>query len=154
MPTEQPLLIEHDRAAGVCTLTLNRPQKRNALNLPLLQALRDAVLAAPTAHENIRALVLRGASPAFCSGLDLADTAGAPHEAAEAVKEALLALANSSLPTVAVVLGHAVAGGAGLVAACDFVVAADTAFFVLAHIALGASNDGMTTYFLPRKAHF
>ncbi len=123
---EQPVLIEHDHAAGALTLTLNRPQKRNALNLPLLGALRDAVLAAP-ATAGIRAVVLRGAGPAFCSGLDLADTAGVPHEAAEAVKEALLALANCPLPTIAAVHGHAVAGGAGLVAACDFALMSEAA---------------------------
>lgn len=123
---EQPVLIEHDRATGALTLTLNRPQKRNALNLPLLHALRDAVLAAP-GTEGVRAVVLRGAGPAFCSGLDLADTAGVPHEAAEAVKAALLALANCPLPTIAAVQGHAVAGGAGLVAACDFALMSEEA---------------------------
>ena len=123
---EQSVLIEHDSAAGVLSLTLDRPQKRNALNLSLLHALRDALLAAPQ-HPGARALVLRGAGPAFCSGLDLVDTANVPHEAADAVQDALLALANCPLPTIAVVHGHAVAGGAGLVAACDFALMAEEA---------------------------
>ncbi|MBV9126920.1 MAG: enoyl-CoA hydratase/isomerase family protein [Verrucomicrobia bacterium] len=123
---DSPILIAPDPAAGTLTLTLNRPDRRNALNLPLLYALRKAVLAAPSV-AGCRALVLRGAGPAFCAGMDLKETADAPHETAEAVRDALLALARCPLVTIAAVQGAAVAGGAGLAAACDFVLLADDA---------------------------
>ncbi|MBS0657954.1 MAG: enoyl-CoA hydratase/isomerase family protein [Verrucomicrobia bacterium] len=120
---EQPLLIERHDAARTVTLVLNRPEKRNALDLPLLQALREAIEKEGTTGS-ARAVILRGNGPAFCSGMDLAATAGVPHETAEAVRAVLLALSNCPLVTIAAVEGHAVAGGAGLVAACDFAVMA------------------------------
>lgn len=123
---EQPLLIERPATGRTVTLVLNRPEKRNALDLPLLRALREAI-ESEGASGVARTLVLRGNGPAFCSGMDLAATAGVPHETAEAVRAVLLALANCPLVTVAAVEGHAVAGGAGLVAACDFAVMSATA---------------------------
>lgn len=122
---EQSLLIERHDAAHSVTLVLNRPEKRNALDLPLLQALRVAIETECTGKA--RTLILRGSGPAFCSGMDLAATSGVPHETAEAVRAVLLALANCPLVTIAAVEGSAVAGGAGLVAACDFAVMAATA---------------------------
>lgn len=125
---EQPvLLIEPDRVPHAVTLTLNRPAKRNALHLPLLHALREAVISAPGRFPHARALVLRGAGPAFCAGMDLAETGADPHVTAEGVRDVLLALARCPLPTVALVQGAAVAGGLGLVAACDFAVLASDA---------------------------
>lgn len=122
---EQPLLIERDVTARTVSLVLNRPEKRNALDLPLLRALREAV--ETEGSSGARALILRGNGPAFCSGMDLAATAGVPHETAEAVRAVLLALAHCPILTIAAVQGHAVAGGAGLVAACDFAVMSATA---------------------------
>lgn len=123
---EQPLLIEFDRAARIAIITLNRPSRRNALNLPLLQALATALREAID-DPSCRALILSGAGPVFCAGLDLAETAESPREAAEAVRDVLLAIARCPLPTIAVVRGAAVAGGAGLAAGCDFVVMEETA---------------------------
>ena len=118
------LLIEPDRTPRAVTLTLNRPAKRNALTRPLLHALREAVATAPGRFPRARALVLRGNGPAFCAGMDLAETGADPHATTEGVRDVLLALAHCPLPTVAVVQGAAVAGGLGLVAACDFAVLA------------------------------
>ena len=123
---EQPVLIEHDAARRTTTLTLNRPARRNALNLPMLDALKSAIDAAVRENGN-RALILRGAGPVFCSGMDLLETAAEPIKAVEMVRDVFLALANCPLITIALVHGAAVAGGGGLAAACDFVVMADDA---------------------------
>ncbi len=117
-------------AGAVTTATLNRPGKRNALNVALLEAL-VAAIAASEADATQRIFVLRGAGPVFCSGLDLAE-AGEPDFAARSaalVRQALEALATSRLLTIAAVQGAAVAGGAGLMAACDFAVATRDAKF-------------------------
>ena len=126
--SEAVLLVE-DRGA-VRILTMNRPEKLNALNTPLTRALLDALVAAEAALE-IRALVLTGAGRSFCAGADMSEFAGLTPDEPEAV------LARSELtsrlqaqfprlgkPVVSAVRGHALGGGAGLALACDLVVAA------------------------------
>lgn len=111
---------------AVTVLTLDRPEKRNALSVELIERLTDAVRAAG-ADAGRRALVLRGAGPAFCAGLDLAEAA-APEKAgrsAESLATLYEAIAGSRLVTIAAAHGAAVGGGAGLLAACDVVVAAE-----------------------------
>lgn len=110
----------------VTTLTLNRPERRNALTIELMRELTAAVEAA-NANSQQRVLVLRGAGKAFCAGLDLNETALTEHahESAELVAKTLLALSETRLITIAQVHGAAVAGGAGLMSTCDFVVAAE-----------------------------
>jgi methylglutaconyl-CoA hydratase len=107
-------------------LTLNRPTKRNALNIELLEQLVDGVAAAEK-NPAMRLLILRGAGPAFCSGLDLdeANEAARAHRSAELIAQALLALSTSRLVTIACVHGAAIAGGAGLMSACDIAVASE-----------------------------
>ena len=107
-------------AGSVTTVTLNRPDKRNALNTELLSQLVAAVAAAE-ADTTQRILVLRGAGPVFCSGLDL-DEAAQPdraHASAELVGQALRTLSGSRLITIAAVQG----------AAIDFAVATNDAKF-------------------------
>ena len=114
----------------VTTVTLNRPDKRNALNSELLAALLGAITAAG-ADQTQRILVLRGAGTVFCSGLDL-DEAAQPdhaHASAEHIAQALRSLAATRLITIAAVQGAAIAGGAGLMSACDFAVATRDAKF-------------------------
>ena len=127
MEPSPELIIETDAAARTVTLTLNRPARRNALHLPLLDALRAALAGAPELAPRPRLLILRGAGPAFCSGMDLSTTGADPHATAEGVRDVLLALANCPLVTVAAVHGHAVAGGVGLVPACHFAWMAEEA---------------------------
>ena len=125
-----PDLVLRSSAGAVTTLTLNRPEKRNALNVELLEQLVAAVDAA-TADSTQRILVLRGAGTVFCSGLDLAEAAeaGRAQRSAEGVGHALRAIATTRLMTIAAVQGAAIAGGAGLMSACDFAVATtDTKF--------------------------
>lgn len=128
-PTAPVLLVARD--GPVTTLTLNRPEKRNALNVDLLAALA-AALDAAQADATQRVLILRGAGTVFCSGLDLAQAGVDPHVAersADLLEQVLRVLATTRLVTIAAAQGAAVAGGAGLVSACDFAVAVrDTKF--------------------------
>lgn len=119
-----------ERSGPVTTLTLNRPDKRNAMNVALLEAICAAVAAAE-ADASQRILVLRGAGPVFCSGLDLAETAqpGNAARSADLVGQALRVLATTRLMTIARVHGAAIAGGAGLMTTCDFAVATRDAKF-------------------------
>jgi methylglutaconyl-CoA hydratase len=109
----------------ISVLTLNRPERRNALTLDLLSELCAGIEAAE-ADEQRRILILRGAGKAFCAGLDLQETLVTEdaHRSAGMVARTLRALAETRLITIAQVHGAAVAGGAGLMSACDFVVAA------------------------------
>ncbi|HEX4665145.1 MAG TPA: enoyl-CoA hydratase/isomerase family protein [Chthoniobacterales bacterium] len=107
-------------------VTLNRPERRNALTIELLSELSDALEAA-TADSAQRILILRGAGKAFCAGLDLQETTVVEkaHRSAEMVAKTLLAISQTRLVTIAQIHGAAVAGGAGLMSACDFVVSAE-----------------------------
>jgi len=110
--------------AQIIRVTLNRPERRNALTEELLSDLCAAIDAAAT-DEKCRVLVLRGAGKAFCAGLDLQETLETDdaHRSAGMVAKTLRALAETKLITIAQIHGAAVAGGAGLMSACDFVVA-------------------------------
>ncbi|MBA3961986.1 MAG: enoyl-CoA hydratase/isomerase family protein [Chthoniobacterales bacterium] len=106
-------------------LTLNRPERRNALTIELMTELTDAIERA-AGESSQRVLILRGAGKAFCAGLDLNETTitERAHHSAETIAKMLLALSQTRLITIAQVHGAAVAGGAGIMSACDFVVAA------------------------------
>ncbi len=119
------VLVEKVRR-GITLLSLNRPEKRNALNSELLDAL-CRTLAEVEADLVQRVVILRGEGPSFCSGLDLHEAAE-PESAermAQGVERLLRTVRDSTLVSIACVHGTAAAGGAGLVSACDLVVAAD-----------------------------
>ena len=120
-----PVVLIERQTPQITLVTLNRPERRNALTLELLTELVAAIkVASDEAHERI--LILRGAGAAFCTGLDLkAATPQNAHATAEMVAKALLALSQTRLVTIAAVHGAAVAGGAGIMSACDFVIAAE-----------------------------
>lgn len=122
------VLTSHDGA--VTTATLNRPDKRNALNVALLKELCEAVATAES-DASQRVFVLRGAGPVFCAGLDLAEASepGRASASADLVGRTLRALSTTRLITIAAVQGAAIAGGAGLMSACDFAVATRDAKF-------------------------
>lgn len=122
--------LQIERAAAWWELTLNRPASRNALSRDLIAALSEA-LAAAAAEPAVRCLILTGAGPAFCAGLDLREVAAATPEQAARDADALAALFESfdlfPKPIIAAVNGPAVAGGAGIVSVCDLVLAAEGA---------------------------
>lgn len=117
-------LVTVASAGPVTTVTLNRPEKRNALNIDLMRELAEAFreIARKRSH---RVVILRGEGKSFCTGLDLdeaQDQAKAPGSA-KLVGDVLLAIVRTPAVTIAAVHGHAVAGGAGIMSACDIVVA-------------------------------
>ncbi len=119
------LLIEK-QTPQVTVLTLNRPERRNALTIELMTELVAAVEAS-NADGQQRVLVLKGAGKAFCTGMDLNEVAQPEkaHASADLVAKMLITLSETRLITIAAVHGAAVAGGTGLMSACDFVVAAE-----------------------------
>jgi len=139
MPSTITLLQD----AHVLTLTLNRPEKRNALNALVVQELHEAVRYA-AANSEIRVLVLTGRGDAFCAGADLeyllAISSNSPLENAadsRALMEMLHALRTFPKPTIAKVQGPAIAGGCGLALTCDIIVAADVAKFGFTEVRIG-----------------
>jgi enoyl-CoA hydratase/carnithine racemase len=125
-------------AAGVRTVTLNRPQKRNALDGEMIAALEAAFANPPAADE--RVAVIRAEGSVFCAGLDLTERAARP-EGASPIEHMLETIEHYPLPVVAVVQGDAIAGGNELALHCDLVVASAAARFAmpLAQIGLAPS---------------
>lgn len=125
-----PVVLVEKQSSQITTVTLNRPERRNALTIELMTELVAAVEAA-SADETQRIFILRGAGKAFCTGLDLQEV-GEPakaHESAGMIAKMLLAVSQTRLVTIAMVHGAAVAGGAGLMSACDFAIAAEKTKF-------------------------
>jgi enoyl-CoA hydratase/carnithine racemase len=138
--SHETLLV--DVRDGVATLTLNRPEARNALNQTVIREL-GAALARLEGDVEARVVVIRGAGErAFCAGADLKDMfrTGSILDAREqyaGLAQILEAIPRMRTPVIARVHGHALAGGCGLAAACDVVIAADDAVFGLPEIRLG-----------------
>jgi enoyl-CoA hydratase/3-hydroxypropionyl-coenzyme A dehydratase len=146
------VIYEKD-AAGVVRLTLNRPEKLNAVNL----AMRDALWSAFEAFRDdpdARVLVLRGAGRAFCAGADLSEFGTAPSyvEARRARRERDLWGLMLSLPKplIAAVHGHALGAGLEMSLLCDLRVAAEDAEFGLPEVGLGYVPSAGGTQTLPR----
>src|SRR5881398_224864 len=121
-----PVVLVEKQSPQITVVTLNRPERRNSLTLELLNELNAAIKVA-SEHPDERVLILRGAGAAFCTGLDLKEAADQTkaHATAEMVAKTLVTLAETRLVTIAAVHGSAVAGGAGIMSAFDFVVAAE-----------------------------
>src|ERR1700746_493142 len=121
-----PVVLIEKQTPQVTVVTLNRPERRNALSIRLLTELAAAIKMASDEPQE-RILILRGAGAAFCTGLDLKEAADQTkaHATAEMVANTLITLSQKRLITIAAVHGAAVAGGAGIMSACDFVVAAE-----------------------------
>jgi len=123
-------LLTENRGA-VRILTMNRPEKRNALNSELTQGLLDALNAADK-DDSVAVIVLTGAGPGFCAGADLSEfkdlQAGvAAENRAELTMQLHLVFSQMRVPVIAAVNGHAMGGGAGLALAADMAVMAETA---------------------------
>jgi len=137
---EAQAVVRYERQEAVVRLTIDRPESRNALTLGVLQGLRDG-LARATGDGGVRAIVLTGAGEAaFCAGADLrlgSTLAPDPARTTNDYAELLRALMGCTLPIVARVNGHCMAGGMGLLATCDLAVASERALFGLPEVKVG-----------------
>jgi methylglutaconyl-CoA hydratase len=132
--SEAPHLLV-GRDAGVLTLTLNRPEKKNAVSIRMIGELHSAIETAELAAD-VKVVALRGAGKDFCAGLDLDELLASADLTPEENErrawdfgEVFVALRRLPKPTVALVHGRALAGGCGLATACDLVIAASGAQF-------------------------
>ena len=139
-------MIQIERAGPVRTVTLARPEKRNALTAAMLDDLTNAFAETPEPAE--RVVVIRAEGPAFCAGLDLRERLANPVPLDESpVERVFHAVEHYPLPVVAVVQGDAIAGGCELALHCDFVVASTAARFGMSLAQLGIAP----TWFLAKK---
>jgi enoyl-CoA hydratase len=143
------LLVE--KARGVTTLTLNRPESLNALNLPLRRALEQAFRELQKDGET-RVAILTGAGRAFSAGVDLKELAGAPRMSESGAAEASIveAMADFEGPIIGAINGHAITGGFELALACDVLVASRAAVFGDTHARVGILPGWGLSQKLPR----
>lgn len=148
-------LVRSELDEQVATVTLDRPEKRNALSPELLAELVGALEEA--AAKEPRALLLKGEGPVFSAGGDIGamqDRLGDPTATRQALESllnpAIHAVATFPAPTVARVQGSAVGAGLGLALACDLTVAAESATLGAVHTRLGLTPDGGTSWLLTR----
>ena len=146
--------VQVEMKDNICTLTLNRPEIMNAMNVDMIMELKAAVEKV-SADENVRVLVLKGAGGNFCSGADMAllnEDISIPgwHDMLRGVGELVRTLREMPHPVITALTGVAVGGGANLALSGDFVIAADDARFCEIFIHIGAIMDYGGTYFLPR----
>lgn len=154
--SSQPVLLD-SLEGGVLTLTLNRPERLNALNAGLIEGLLAGIKRAGTDPE-CRAVLITGAGRGFCAGADLANRAFAPGAARPDLGEALekglnpiiRAIRNLPKPVVCAVNGPAAGAGANIALACDIVLAAKSAQFLQAFARIGLIPDAGGTFVLPR----
>lgn len=148
----ETLLVHRDGA--VCTLTLNRPKLRNAVDADTMLALRDAIV---DCGEETRVIVITGAGGAFCSGADLTVSAQGEMSAEAAVAiltdayhPALLAIREARCPVIAAVDGVAAGIGCDLALACDLRLVSEQGRFAELFVQVGLVPDGGGTWSLPR----
>jgi 2-(1,2-epoxy-1,2-dihydrophenyl)acetyl-CoA isomerase len=141
---------------GVATITLNRPERKNALNTQMRAELLHAVRRAPA---EARVLVMTGSGNAFCSGQDLSDRSNAANLDLERTlrdeyEPLLRAIFECPVPVISAVNGAAAGAGANLALAADVVIATESAFFLQAFTRIGLIPDAGGTYWLPRQMGF
>ncbi|QUW03129.1 enoyl-CoA hydratase/isomerase family protein [Chloracidobacterium validum] len=141
--SELPNAVLYEVAEGIATATLNRPEKRNALDATLLDGLRAAIQSAAQ-DATARVLVVTGAGKDFCAGADLsaleamaAQDVMAHLGDAERLVHLFTAMRDCPKPIVARVRGRALAGGCGLASACDLIVADEQAQFGYPEVGIG-----------------
>ena len=141
--TDENKVILYETEGAIARITLNRPEKRNALNDALIAGLKGA-LEHTKDDAALRAIVITGAGSDFCSGADLASlqkisgaSVGDNVEDARSLMELFMLIRQLTVPVVAAVRGRALAGGCGLASACDIVLASATARFGYPEVKIG-----------------
>lgn len=151
-PTDNRVRLSIER--GVATVTLDSPHNRNALSAQLVRELHQA-LSEADGDEAVRCVVLTHTGGTFCAGADLTEATGGAsgdpaRERAEQLVDLLEAIVRCGKPVIGRVDGHVRAGGMGLVAACDIVVAGPAATFALTEARLGLAAAVISLPLLPR----
>jgi 2-(1,2-epoxy-1,2-dihydrophenyl)acetyl-CoA isomerase len=145
--------ITLDIAEDIATVTLNRPEKMNALNTQMRAEIAHAV---KEGGSNARVVVLTGNGKAFCSGQDLGDRANAGNiDLERTLRDEYIPMLNAiydcPVPTITAVNGPAAGAGANLALAADVVIATESAYFLQAFTRIGLIPDAGGTWFLPRQ---
>ncbi|KWX56808.1 enoyl-CoA hydratase [Mycobacterium sp. NAZ190054] len=148
MTSELVLTADSD---GVRVITLNRPAARNALSRELIRA-SYAALTSADADETVRAVVLTGADPAFCAGVDLKEAArdGLSYFEEFRSQSCIAAVAQMRTPVVGAVNGATFTGGLEMALGCDFLIASERAVFADTHVRVGILPGGGMTARLPQ----
>jgi 2-(1,2-epoxy-1,2-dihydrophenyl)acetyl-CoA isomerase len=146
--------VRFEKEGAIATLTLNRPERLNAMADPMWDALH-AHLGTIATDDGIRAVILTGAGRAFCSGGDVTGMAKSDIVSGRARSQrrhrAVLALYNLEKPVIAAVRGAVYGIGNALALACDLVIASDTAKFSMAFKKVGVVPDGGAIFFLTQN---
>lgn len=155
--TEHLVTTRFDPGTGIATLTFNRPEALNAINVPLAEAFLAAVQEL-NALSGVRCVVLTGAGRAFMAGGDIASMAGSPDQAGraisailDAVNPAILLLRGMDAPVIAAVKGVAAGAGLSLALMSDLIIAREDTKFLVAYNGIGAVPDCGGSWFLPHK---
>jgi len=142
-------------ADGIKRITINRPERRNSVDLETVAMLLDAI--GQSAEDGTRVVILTGAEESFCAGADLAVASegeiadfDVTKSLREGVNPTILAMRALPLPIIARVHGHAVGVGCNYALACDIIVASEQALFGQVFVKIGLMPDGGGTFFLPR----
>ena len=148
--------LSRAREDAVLTLTLDRPQAGNAIDIPMARALLEAAIECET-NDEIRCVILTGAGRLYCAGGDVAEFAQAGDALPAHIREitaylhsAIVHLARMAKPLVVAVNGPVAGAGIGLALIGDIVLADPQSHFTLAYTAIGMSPDGGATWLLPR----
>jgi methylglutaconyl-CoA hydratase len=155
--TFQTITVEVS-ARRIATVLLNRPERGNAFDQVMLDELGQA-FATLAAGEEARIVVLRGSGRHFCTGADLAARAAAPESPTQgatahlSLRDVLAGLDSLPKPTLAVIHGAAVGGGAAFAACCDMVIAADSAFFSIPEVRVGMPPLGVAPFLVRAIGH-
>jgi enoyl-CoA hydratase len=146
-------------ADGVATVTLNRPEARNALSRELLRQLSSTVKDCEE-RDDVRVLIVTGADPAFCAGLDLKELASSAELLQQPVASTSVARSRGSLPRgpfparrkplIGAINGPAITGGLELALGCDFLIASDRARFADTHARVGVQPNWGLSVLLPQ----
>src|SRR5215469_16142325 len=153
-PMSEPLLVHRD--GDIQHIRLNRPERRNALDPGLVAAL-DAAIAAATTDPAVRVVVITGEGPSFCAGADLnylhavASDGRDPMPFLRTISSCFDRIEQAPVPVVAILHGHAVAGGLELALACDVVLAHTATLIGDGHVLNGLLPAGGSTVRLARK---
>lgn len=150
---EENLLVT--LADGIKRITINRPKRRNSVDLETVAMLREAI--GQSGEDGTRVIILTGAGESFCTGADLAVTSerdiaefDVTKSLREGVNPTILAMRALPVPIIARVHGHAVGVGCNYALACDIIVASEQALFGQVFVKIGLMPDGGGTFFLPR----